>query len=138
MWLYGYAVAHSGRHAMYSNGLPAFGNALDAECRNRTDESLLNAVIAVKPDNDNPMDLSELDCATFEARHQEMSRTDSESAKTIMMWLFGFSAGLSAGQVINPAALPEFDAALAAQCSRRAGQSLYEALVAVKMPKKKT
>jgi hypothetical protein len=138
MWLYGYAVAHSGQHAMYSNGLPAFGNALDAECRSRTDESLFSAVIAVKTDNDNPMDLKELDCATFEARHQDMARSDPESARTIMMWLLGFSTGLSAGQVINTAGLPDFDKALAAQCSSKEGQSLYEALAAARVPKKKT
>ena len=54
--------------------------------------SLQDALAAVKLyDEKNPMDLTTLDCGIFLQRHEEMVKSDKESAGTIMMWLFGFS-----------------------------------------------
>ncbi len=136
MWLFGYAVGRAGDHSIYSNGLQTFGNALDTECKSRPTASLLDALGSINPANANPMDLKELDCATFEARQAEMARTDPESARTIMMWLFGFSVGKSAGRVFDTAAIGDFDKALAKQCAQRTQGSLFDALTAVRLPKK--
>lgn len=137
MWLFGYAVARSGDHAIYGNGLQAFGNALDEECKSRPAASLLDAVAAIKPNGTNPMDLRELDCATFESRHADLVRSDHESARTIMMWLFGFAAGKAGGQVIDSSLVDDFAKALAAQCAKRSTGSVFDALVAVKTTKPK-
>src|SRR5271163_4260708 len=91
MWLFGYAVAKSGAHVMYGEALAGFGFALDAECKNNPAESLLAALSVVKPSSKNPMDLATLDCGTFAGRHVELAKSDPESAKTIMMWLYGFA-----------------------------------------------
>ena len=136
MWLFGYAVGHAGGHAIYSAGLQAFGNALDVDCRSRPTASLLDAVSAINPANDNPMDLKELDCATFETRQGDLAHSDTDSARTIMMWLYGFSVGRSAGRVLDTDAVAGFDQALAQQCKVHPQGSLYDALVAVRLPKK--
>src|SRR5271154_1158470 len=91
MWLFGYSVARAGGHVMYPDALAPFGFALDNECKANPRESMLDALAAVKIESKNPMDLSTLESGTFASRHVEMSKTDPESANTIMMWLFGFS-----------------------------------------------
>lgn len=137
MWLFGYSVGHAGAHAIYSAGLQAFGNALDVDCRSRPTASLLDAVSAINPANDSPMDLKELDCATFEARQSDLAHSDADSARTIMMWLYGFSVGRSAGRILDTEAVGVFGQALAKLCKSRPQGSLYDALVAVRMPTKK-
>jgi hypothetical protein len=137
MWLFGYAVGHTGGHAIYSAGLQAFGNALDVDCKSRPTATLLDAVSAINPANDNPMDLRELDCATFEARQGDLAHSDADSARTIMMWLYGFSVGRTAGRVLDTDAVEVFNQALAKQCKARPQGSLYDALVAVRIPGKK-
>ncbi len=136
MWLFGYAVGLKGDHSIYSNGLQTFGTALDEECKRRPTASVLDALGSINPANENPMDLKELDCATFEARHAEMSMGDVSSARTIMMWLFGFSAGKAGGHVLDTDAVDDFDRTLAKQCSQHAKGTLYDALIAVGKPKK--
>ncbi|MFI4889229.1 MAG: hypothetical protein ACHQIL_01720 [Steroidobacterales bacterium] len=136
MWLFGFAVGRSGDHSIYSNGLQTFGNVLDADCKSRPSASLLDALGSINPANESPMDLKELDCATFESRHTDMMRSDPDSARTIMMWLFGFSVGKSGGRVFDTGAVGDFDKLLAKQCSLHAHASLFDALSAVRMPKK--
>jgi hypothetical protein len=132
MWLFGYSVAKSGSHYMYGEALAGFGFALDAECKNNPSESLLDALAAVKPSSKNPMDLSSLDCATFSKRHVELAAKDAESAKTIMMWLFGFAVATSGSHLYDPGAYDVFPPALLAECAKRPERSLFEALGTVK------
>jgi HdeA/HdeB family len=135
MWLFGYSVAKSGGHVMYPDALAPFGFALDNECKSNPNESLLDALAAVKPDAKNPMDLSALECAAFASRHVELARTDPESATTIMMWLFGFSVGRSGSHIFDANSLSVFQAALLADCAKHPKQPLFDALTAVKPPK---
>jgi HdeA/HdeB family len=135
MWLFGYSVAKSGAHVMYGEALAAFGFSLDAECKNKPSESLLEAVSAVKPSSRNPMDLSTLDCATFAGRHIELNQSDRESADTIMMWLFGFSVAASGSHMFDAGALNAFEPALLAECAKHPDHSLLDALGAVKLKK---
>ena len=135
MWLFGFAVAKSGAHAMYGNALQQFGNALDTECKVHPGSTLLDAVGAVKLVETNPMDLTALGCTVFETRHADMAQSDPQSATTIMMWLYGFSVGRSGGHVINAAVLPQFSAALAQQCTAHPNGSLYDALGEINTPK---
>src|SRR6204780_4741736 len=100
MWLFGYAVGRKGDHSIYSNGLQTFGTALDEECKRRPTASVLAALGSINPANENPMNLKELDCATFEARHADMAKSDVASARTIMMWLFGFFPPRAGGRVL--------------------------------------
>jgi len=137
MWLFGYSVAKSGSHYMYGEALAGFGFALDAECKNNPGESLQDALAAVKPSSKNPMDLSSLDCATFSARHVDLARTDAESAKTIMMWLFGFAVASSGSHVYDPGAFGAFGPALLAECAKRPERSLFDTLSAVYSAKAK-
>src|ERR1700689_2814344 len=83
MWLSGFSVAKAGDHVMYGDALASFGFALDAECKNNPSVSLLKAISAVKMDTKNPMDLNSVECATWEARHLDMAKSDAESADTI-------------------------------------------------------
>jgi len=137
MWLFGYSVAKSGSHYMYGEALAGFGFALDAECKNNPGESLQDALAAVKPSSKNPMDLSSLDCATFSARHVDLARTDAESAKTIMMWLFGFAVATSGSHVYDSGAFAAFGPALLAECAKRPERSLFDALSTVYSAKAK-
>jgi hypothetical protein len=137
MWLFGYSVAKSGSHYMYGEALAGFGFALDAECKNNPNESLLDALAAVKPDSKNPMDLSTLDCATFSARHVDLARKDAESANTIMMWLFGFAVASSGSHVYDAGAFGAFGPALLAECAARPQRSLFDALGSVKFSRPK-
>ena len=138
MWLFGFSVGKSGAHVMYGDALAGFGFALDAECKTNPAESLLDAVAAIKPDNKNPMDLSELECQTFAARHLDLVRSDRESADTIMMWLYGFAVAKSGGNLLDQAGLGNFEGTLLADCQKNPGRSLFDELSAVKFPKLKT
>jgi hypothetical protein len=138
MWLFGYSVAKSGAHVMYGDALAAFGFALDAECKNKPTESLLDALSAVKPDAKNPMDLNGLECETFAARHLDLKKSDAESADTIMMWLFGFAVAKSGSHVLDAASLGVFEEALMTDCKKNPGRNLFDELSAVKFSKAKT
>ncbi len=135
MWLFGFAVAKSGAQVMYGDALQQFGNALDSECKIRPNDTLLDAVSAVKLVNVNPMDLTTLGCTIFEARHMDLEQSDPQSAATIMMWLFGFSVGRAGGHVLDADAVKGFAAALANQCTLHPEASLFDALIQVKTGK---
>jgi hypothetical protein len=132
MWLFGYSVAKSGAHVMYPEALTAFGFALDGECKSNPVESLLDALAIVKPEAKNPMDLTALECATFASRHIELARTDTESATTIMMWLFGFSAARSGSHIFDADSLNAFQTALLADCAKHPKLALFDALTTLK------
>jgi len=130
MWLFGFSVAKSGARVMYGNSLTAFGFALDAECKNNPMLTLLEAVSTVRFKRNNPMDLTRLDCATFETRHAALRKSDPESAKTLTMWLFGYSVGMAGDHVLDASALRKFDSALEDRCTKRPQDSLFDALSA--------
>jgi hypothetical protein len=132
MWLLGYSVAQSGDHTMYGESLAPFGFALDAQCRNNPNQSMLEALAAVKPVNKNPMDLTVLPCTTFVARHLETAKKDAESADTIMMWLFGFAVSKSGSHVFDGGGLHKFETALLDGCTANPNRSVYDQLVALK------
>ena len=136
MWLFGYSVAQSGAHVMYGEALSGFGFGLDAECKNNPSESLLSAIQAVKPDNKNPMDLNLVECATFEARHLDMAKSDAESADTIMMWLFGFAVAKSSSHIYDSNGLRAFSTAFLADCHANPNRTLFDELSALKLPKR--
>jgi len=135
MWLFGFAVAKSGAHVMYGDALPSFGFALDIECKDNPSESLLEAVPHIKLNSANPMDMTTLDCSTFESRHQASTKSDPDSATTIMMWLYGYAVGRSGSHMLDTTAVNDFGAALLAQCAKNPQGSLYDALSAVKTSK---
>jgi HdeA/HdeB family len=132
MWLFGYSVAKSGAHVLYPDALTAFGFALDGECKSNPVESLMDALAIVKPETKSPMDLTTLECATFASRHTELARTDSESATTIMMWLFGFSVAKSGSHIFDVDRLNTFQTSLLAHCAKHPKSSLFDALTAIK------
>ncbi|MGA2342517.1 MAG: HdeA/HdeB family chaperone [Steroidobacteraceae bacterium] len=131
MWLFGFSVAKAGGHVMYGDALTSFGFALDAVCKNSPSTSLLEALTSVTPKRDKPMDLTSLNCATWEARHQQSAQSDPESANTIMMWLFGFSVGQSGSHLFDPAGVTSFAAALQKRCEQHPDDNLYDALAAL-------
>ena len=131
MWLSGFSVAKAGDRVMYGDALASVGFALDAQCRSRPRSTLLQALAEVKLKRDEPMDLTRLNCGTFESRHAQSAKSDPESANTIMMWLFGFSVGLSGGHVFDADGVGRFAAALQAECSRHPNGSLFDVLAAV-------
>jgi hypothetical protein len=137
MWLFGFSVAKTGDHFMYSDALTSFGFALDAECKNAPSTSLLQAVASVRPNRDKPMDLAALNCETFESRHAESAKSDPESARTIMMWLFGFSVGLSGNHILDTEGVERFADALKTQCTRNPNDSLFDVLSSVGRPAKR-
>ncbi len=130
MWLFGFATAKSGDRVMYGDSLRAFGFALDAECKDNPSHSLLDAVRSVTSKRENPMDLTHLECATFETRHQNLAKTDPQSANTLTMWLFGFAVGLSGSHILDPDEVHKFDAGLLEHCSKRPQDSVFDALSA--------
>jgi HdeA/HdeB family len=134
MWLFGYSVAKQGEHVMYGDALTSFGFALDAECKDNPSTSLLEAMAAIRPKRDKPMDLTTLNCATFESRHVETTRTDPDSATTLMMWLFGFSVGQSGSHLFDAGAVTHFASSLQAHCSQHPDDSLFDALASVNKP----
>ncbi len=137
MWLFGFSVAKAGEHVMYGEALASFGFALDAECRNEPGATLLHAVTSVRPNRDKPMDLSALNCGTFESRHADSVRTDPDSARTIMMWLFGYAVGLSGSHVFDPDGVERFAAGLKAECASNPNDSLFDVLSALSRPGKR-
>ena len=134
MWLFGFSIAKSGERAMFGDSLTAFGFALDTECKNNPATTLLEAVTTVKSKRDNPMDLTRLDCATFETRHVGLRKSDPESANTLTMWLFGYSVGLSGSHILDPDGLAKFDAALEERCIKNPEDSVFDALSAERVP----
>jgi hypothetical protein len=138
MWLFGFSVGKAGAHVMYGDALAGFGFALDAECKDNPGENLLDALATIKPDTKNPMDLSELECQTFAARHLDLVKSDRESADTIMMWLYGFAVAKSGGHLYEPGGLGNFEGTLLAGCQKYPGRSLYDELSAVKFPQPKS
>jgi hypothetical protein len=128
MWLFGFSTAKAGERVMYGDSLRAFGFALDAECKNVPTQSLLDAVVSVKSKRDNPMDLTRLDCATFEQRHVALRKSDPESANTLTMWMFGFAVGLSGSHLMDPGAVNRFDSGLEDRCTKHPADSVYDAL----------
>jgi hypothetical protein len=135
MWLFGFAVGKSGATVMYGSALQVFGNALDAVCKDHPSASLQDAVTLVNLKSPNPMDLTTLNCSTFETRHAELTRTDPESANTIMTWLLGYAVARAGGHMLDDAAAADFAAALAARCTAHPQASLFDTLTAVKFPK---
>ncbi len=119
---------------MYGDALASFGFALDAQCKNEPSSNLLQAVSVVKPKRDKPMDLNALNCETFESRHAESIKTDADSARTIMMWLFGFSVGLSGNHIFDTEGVDRFAGAPYAECAKNRNASLFDALSAVARP----
>jgi HdeA/HdeB family len=135
MWLYGYSVAKSGRHVMYPDALAPFGFGLDNECKSNPRETLLQAIAFVRPDSKNPMDIAGVECGKFASRHIEFTRTDAESANTIMMWLFGFSVAKSGSHVFDADSFQPFQSALLAGCAKHPEVSLFDVLTSLKAPK---
>jgi hypothetical protein len=135
MWLFGYAVAKSGAHVMYPEALAPFGFALDNECKTNPVESLLEALVVVKPEPKNPINLSTLECTAFAPRHVELMRSDPESADTIMMWLFGFSVAISGSHIFDADSVGPFQTALLAECAKHPSHTLLDALADVKLTK---
>ena len=131
MWLFGYSVGKAGEHVMYGDALTSFGFALDAECRNNPSTSLLQALTAVRPKRDKPMDLMTLNCKDFESRHAESMQSDASSANTIMMWLFGYSVAQSGSHVFDASKAAPFAATLQNRCTEHPEESLYEVLMAL-------
>ncbi len=135
MWLFGYSVAASGAHVLYSDALAPFGFALDNECKSNPGENMLDALRIVKPETRNPMNLANVECSSFAARHEEFARTDAESAKTIMMWLFGFAVAASGGHLFDADSLHAFEAALLGDCAKHPNATVLKTLRTVKIPK---
>jgi hypothetical protein len=132
MWLLGYSVAKTGAHVMYSGALAPFGFALDNECKSNPAENMLEALKAVKSESKNPMDLASVECSSFASRHVEFARTDAESAKTVMMWLFGFAVARSGGHLFEADSLHTFETALLADCAKHPAASLFDRLTTIK------
>lgn len=132
MWLFGYSVAKSGAHVMYPDALAPFGFALDNECKSNPAESLLDALGIVKPESKNPMDLTQVECGSFAAKHMEFARSDAESAGTIMMWLFGFSVAKSGSHLFDAGGVKAFEASLLADCDKHPKDSLFDSLKTLK------
>jgi len=130
MWLFGFSVAKSGERVMYGDSLTAFGFALDAKCKNNPTTTLLEAVSSVRSKRENPMDLTRLDCATFETRHVALRKSDPESATTLTMWLFGYAVGISGSRQFDADAVGRFDSSLNEWCTNHPGDSLFDALSA--------
>jgi hypothetical protein len=130
MWLFGFSVGKSGERVMYGDSLTSFGFALDAKCKNNPTTTLLEAVSSVKSKRENPMDLTRLDCATFETRHLALRKSDPESATTLTMWLFGYAVGVSGTHQFDADAVGRFDSSLNEWCTNHPQDSLFDALSA--------
>jgi hypothetical protein len=135
MWLFGYSVAKSGGHVMYSEALAPFGFALDNECKSNPGEGMLEALAIVKPETKEPLDLANVECGSFASRHAEFARSDTESANTIMMWLFGFSVAKSGSHIFDADSLQSFAATLLAECGKHPQKSLLDTVTTLKVPK---
>jgi hypothetical protein len=137
MWLFGFSVARSGERAMYGDSLTAFGFALDAECKNNPDTTLLAAVTSVKSKRQNPMDLTTLPCSLYEARHVALRKSEPEGANTLTMWLYGYAVGLTKSHELDAAGLAKFDAQLDERCTQKPEDTLFDALNPSKPPTQK-
>jgi len=137
MWLFGFSIARSGDRAMYGDSMPSFGFALDAECKNNPASTLLEAVTTVKSKRSNPMDLTKLDCASFETRHLALRKSDPEGSTTLTMWLYGYAVGLTDGHVLDADGLTKFDAGLDDHCTQYPQDTLFDALSPVRPTKPK-
>jgi hypothetical protein len=84
------------------------------------------------------MDLMVLECQTFATRHLDLVKSDAESARTIMMWLFGFGVAKSGSRVFDADGVGTFEAALMADCKKNPARNLFDALSAVKFSKSKS
>ena len=135
MWLFGYSVAKSGGHIMYSEALAPFGFALDNECKSNPGEVMLEALTIVKPETKDPLDLANVECGSFASRHAEFARSDTESANTIMMWLFGFSVARSGSHIFDADSLQSFQTALLAECTKHPQKSLLDTVSTLKVAK---
>jgi len=135
MWLFGYSIGKSGAHVMYSDALAPFGFALDNECKSNPEENLLVALSIIKPESKNPMNLANVECSTFASRHAEFARTDMESAKTIMMWLFGFAVAKSGSHLFDADSLHAFGTQLLADCAKHPNASLLDTLITLRISK---
>lgn len=131
MWLFGFSVARAGEHHLYADALTSFGFALDAECKDNPNMSLIEATSVVRPNREHPMDLTMLNCGTWESRHADSEQHDPESAKTIMMWLYGFAVGLSGRHMFDPAGVGPFAARLQSECREHPNDSLFDSLTAL-------
>lgn len=132
MWLFGFSVGTAGDHRMYGDALASFGFSLDAACKKSPRATLLQVLSSISPKRDQPMDLTALNCEAFESRHADSVKSDPDSAKTIMMWLFGFSAGLAGNHIFDPDGVTAFAAALQTRCAQNPNDSLYEVLSPVR------
>jgi hypothetical protein len=135
MWLFGFSVAKAGAHVLYPDALSPFGFALDNECKSNPAESMLDALVIVKPESKNPMDLANVDCSAFASRHAQFVSSDPESATTIMMWLYGFSVARSGSHLFDAAGRPAFETALLADCAKHPGATLLDTLTALSKTK---
>ena len=63
------------------------------------------------------------------------SRSDTESANTIMMWLFGFSVARSGSHIFDADSLQSFQAALLAECTKHPQKSLLDTVSTLKVAK---
>lgn len=134
MWLLGFSIGKAGEHVMYGDALTSFGFALDAHCRNNPTEPLLRAVTATKSKQDSPMDLQHLVCVAWASKHADLVHRDAESATTLMMWMYGFSAARNNVQTLQSAALPEFTTGLLSYCAAHPDVSLFDALSSAHLP----
>jgi hypothetical protein len=130
MWLFGFSTGKAGDRVMYGDSLKAFGFALDIDCKDNPTKSLLEAATSVTSKRENPMDLTRLDCATFEPRHAALRKSDPESANTLTMWMFGFAVGIAGSHILDPSAVAKFDAALDDRCTKHPHDSVFDALSA--------
>jgi hypothetical protein len=130
MWLFGFSVAKSGERSMFGDSLPAFGFALDGDCKSNPAASLLPTVAAVKSKRDSPMDLTALSCTAFVTRHSALRKTDAESATTLSMWLYGYAVALVDGHLLDAESSGKFESELEAHCVAHPTDSLFDALSA--------
>src|SRR5258708_10791425 len=105
MWLFGFSVAKSGERVMYGDSLTAFGFALDAKCKLSPTITLLEAVSSVRSKRENPMDLTRLDCPTFETRHVALRKSDPESPTTLTIGPFEDAVRVSGKRQFHARAL---------------------------------
>jgi DNA-binding PucR family transcriptional regulator len=96
---------------------------------------MLEALTIVKPETKEPLDLANVECASFASRHAEFARSDTESANTIMMWLFGFSVASSGSHIFDADSLQSFATALLADCAKHPQKTLLDTLTALKVSK---
>src|ERR1700723_676633 len=135
MWLFGYSVAKSGGHVMYSEALAPFGFALDNECKSNPGEGMLEAVAIVKPETKEPLDLAHVECGSFASRDGGFGGTDRARGDTVMRGLLGFSVAKSGSHIFDADSLQSFAATLLAECGKHPQKSLLDTVTTLKVPK---